>query len=418
MAQETVEEIQMEESSYDKLYHGNCGTNRGSQMNRNSSMYEDLDLPERVNASKANVSTKKWRSMVRKLTPKCFMVTHLAIAHVIIIVLISATLVVFLKRTSEIEASLKSLPKSEVIKELQMQVKALKKSSSILMSQCSFSCNYSSNSTGQTELNNTTAAPFGLITSCHKLPKSSPSGYYHVFSSNGSTMRVYCDMKKTCGNVTGGWMRVTSLDMRQPSSQCPSGLCLNTAMPRTCRRCNNRDQIYRFPLVTYHVGVSYSKVCGRLIAYQVGATDGFNSQLDVGFDGITIMYGAPLKMIWGFVVALSRNENVWNYFPLNICPCMNPKNKRISPPLYLGNQYFCDAGSVARITRPTVFYTHPLWDGQGCSGSNQCCSFNSPPWFYRELSGPTREPIKMRVNLDEEPSNEDLAIERVDLYVQ
>ena len=97
---------------------------------------------------------------------------------------------------------------------------------------------------------------------------------------------------------------------------------------------------------------------------------------------------------------------------------MNPRNKRIRPPPYLGNQYFCDAGSVAKVTRPTVFYTHPLWDGQGCSGSNQCCSFNSPPWFYRELSGPTKEPIKMRVNLDEEPSNEDLAIERVDLYVQ
>ena len=407
----------MEESSYDKLYRGNCGTlsNRGNQRNRISSIYEDLDLPERVNASKANVSTKKWWSMVRKFTPKCFVVTHLVIAHVIIIVLISATLVFFLKRTSKIEASLKSLPKSEVIKELQMQMKALKKSSSILMSQCSFSSNYSSNSTGQTELNDTTAAPFGLITSCHKLPKSSPSGYYHVFSSNGSTMRVYCDMNKTCGNVTGGWMRVTSLDMRQRSSQCPSGLCLNTTTPRTCRRCNNRNQISPLPLVTYHVGVSYSKVCGRLIAYQVGTPDGFSPDFSVGFDGVSLTYGWSVESIWSFVGVFQEN---YDSLPLHVCPCMDPKDDRIAkPPSFVSNHYFCD--TATKLSNEGTFYSHdPLWDGQGCSGQNQCCSFNSPPWFHRELPDLTTEPIVMRVNLDENSLNEDIAVERFDLYVQ
>ena len=37
---------------------------------------------------------------------------------------------------------------------------------------------------------------------------SSPSGHYWVGSSNGSSVRVYCDMTRSCGNITGGWMRV------------------------------------------------------------------------------------------------------------------------------------------------------------------------------------------------------------------
>ena len=103
-----------------------------------------------------------------------------------------------------------------------------------------------------------------LITSCNMLPKSSPSGYYWIVSSNHSTIRVYCDMKKSCGNITGGWMRVTSFDMTQNSSKCPSSLCLNTSEPRTCRRCYNDGKI---PSETYDVGVTYSHVCGRVIAY-------------------------------------------------------------------------------------------------------------------------------------------------------
>ena len=47
----------------------------------------------------------------------------------------------------------------------------------------------------------------------------SPSGHYWVRSSNGSTVRVYCDMTRSCGNITGGWMRVGELDMTNSSTQ-------------------------------------------------------------------------------------------------------------------------------------------------------------------------------------------------------
>jgi hypothetical protein len=62
------------------------------------------------------------------------------------------------------------------------------------------------------------------LSPCTTLPLSFPSGYYWVRASNGSAVRVYCDMTRSCGGVTGGWMRVAELDMTNSSHQCPSGL--------------------------------------------------------------------------------------------------------------------------------------------------------------------------------------------------
>ena len=44
------------------------------------------------------------------------------------------------------------------------------------------------------------------------LSPSSPSGYYWVRAFNGSAARMYCDMTRSCGRVTGGWMRVAGHD--------------------------------------------------------------------------------------------------------------------------------------------------------------------------------------------------------------
>jgi hypothetical protein len=76
---------------------------------------------------------------------------------------------------------------------------------------------------------------FNPSSSCAALPLSSPSGYYWVRASNGSAVHVYCDMTRSCGGVTGGWMRVAELDMTNSSHQCPSGLRQrNDSNIRTC----------------------------------------------------------------------------------------------------------------------------------------------------------------------------------------
>ena len=60
----------------------------------------------------------------------------------------------------------------------------------------------------------------------HHTPSSS-SGYYLVRSSTGQVTSVYCDMTRTCGSITGGWMRVAELDV----NNCPTGL-----IPRSFNR--------------------------------------------------------------------------------------------------------------------------------------------------------------------------------------
>ena len=88
-----------------------------------------------------------------------------------------------------------------------------------------------------------------------------------------------------------------------------------------------------------------------------------------------------------------------------------------SPPSFVGDDYFCDAGAVAFAFG--IFYgDNPLWDGSGCGSTSTCCSFNTPPWFLKDLSSPISDDIEMRVCCDESRANEDIAMSSVEIYVQ
>ena len=47
------------------------------------------------------------------------------------------------------------------------------------------------------------------------------SGYYWIASADGNATKVHCSMNRVCGGVSGGWIRVAELDMRNSDSQCP-----------------------------------------------------------------------------------------------------------------------------------------------------------------------------------------------------
>ena len=68
-------------------------------------------------------------------------------------------------------------------------------------------------------------------------------------------------------------MRVEYLDMTDSSQQCPTGLMSrNESDPkRTCASSSSPD----CSSVVINIPSSYSVVCGRVIAYQVGATNAF-----------------------------------------------------------------------------------------------------------------------------------------------
>ena len=234
-----------------------------------------------------------------------------------------------------------------------------------------------------------------------------PSGYYWVQSSNGSAIRVYCDMTRTCGNITGGWMRTAEVDMRRTLSQCPPGLCLNN---RNCRICSYEGSC---SLDVYPVGVNYSRVCGRVIGYQVGSPDAFSLHYSSGVDGVQLTYGNPPMNIWAFAAAVDNSYGGLDF--TSVCPCINQSDSRIQPvPSSFGNNYFCDS-LPSRTANSNS--NNPLWDGADCGNQNSCCSFNNPPWFYRKLPRKTNEDIEMRVCRNENRNNEDIVIEIVDIFV-
>ena len=112
-----------------------------------------------------------------------------------------------------------------------------------------------------------------LASSCAALLPTTLSGYYWVSASNGTAVRVYCDMTRSCGGVTGGWVRVGYLDMTDSSHQCPSGFTEhNDSNIRTCRRTGTSAGCGSLMM---DVPCQYSRVCGRVKAYQVGNTDAF-----------------------------------------------------------------------------------------------------------------------------------------------
>ena len=255
-----------------------------------------------------------------------------------------------------------------------------------------------------------------VVTSCAALPPSSPSGYYWVRASNGSAVRVYCDMTRSCGGVTGGWMRVAELDMTNSSHQCPSGLRQRTdSNNRTCVRGSDSRGCSS---VTFSSAIlEYSRVCGKIIGYQYGTTDAFNTGTDDinehYVNGVSLTHGIPRRHIWTFAAAHDET----NRRTICKCPCTTNASQSLQLPEFMGNDFFCDTGSAERAQR--VFYgDDPLWDGAGCGPLNTCCSFNNPPWFYKQLPQPTTDDIEMRVCRNEDASNEDIAIEMVEIYIQ
>ena len=240
------------------------------------------------------------------------------------------------------------------------------------------------------------------------LSPSSPSGYYWVRASNGSAVRVYCDMTRSCGGVTGGWMRVAELDMTNSSHQCPGELMQQTTTNgRTCRIASHSRGCSQ--AITYSTISEYSKVCGKIRGFQTGSPDSFANSANAGslkgnyVDGVSVTHGQPgqpRQHIWTFA-AYSRSMR---------CLC-NRSISHAAPPSFISTNYFCDTGTRGSLNNIA------LWEQAQCN-TYTCCPFNNPPWFYRELPQPSTDDIDMRVCRDQRRSDEDIQIQVIEIYVQ
>ena len=266
-------------------------------------------------------------------------------------------------------------------------------------------------------------SPDHPATSCQdafeKYQDASSDYYWISRSGSASPVRVYCSMSLTCGNQTGGWMRVANIDMRNNSHTCPSGLSLISSPKRLC-------DVTRYPACVSNSfsvqDVQYSHVCGKINGYQNHIPLAFR-YFSRGIDreyvyGVSLTHGQnPRKHIWTFAGAVDETTNTYFYK----CPCINPAlDPRVASyiPSFVGSDYFCDTGlSVRYNTVPYALHpSDPLWDGKGCGPTNTCCSFNTPPWFVKDLPSPTTGDLEMRVCRPD--INGSTPVEIVELYVQ
>ena len=201
---------------------------------------------------------------------------------------------------------------------------------------------------------------------------------------------------------------MAELNMTDTSQQCPGELVeRNETGIRHCRV----STVPCTSVANYTTTItSYSRVCGRITAYQVGSTNAFRKYYESNtttinsnyVDGVSLTHGNPRQHIWTFVAALDRQSDFRN----NKCPCLF---NRTSPP-FVGDDYFCDAGNEDYTSSDTGLQPKSLWDGSDCL----CC--DNPPWFYKQLPQPTTDDIEMRVCRTQ--SAENIAIELITIYIQ
>jgi len=86
----------------------------------------------------------------------------------------------------------------------------------------------------QHPLGSTPSFPAAACWKINNLNPSAPSGYYWLRGTGGSSFRMYCDMSRSCGGVTGGWMQVAKINMNNSNDTCPEGLKLLTTPQRLC----------------------------------------------------------------------------------------------------------------------------------------------------------------------------------------
>ena len=127
--------------------------------------------------------------------------------------------------------------------------------------------------------------------------------------------------------------------------------------------------------------------------------------------GVSLTHGSPRQHIWTFAAGATEDVPDRN----NVCPC--DANMNIIIPPFVGEDYFCESGVNSGLANQRLYSDDPLWDGEGCSNTSSCCSFNNPPYFTKQLPSPTSDPIEARL-CRWDNIRDDSPVEFMELYVK
>ncbi|XP_019861578.1 PREDICTED: uncharacterized protein LOC109590048 [Amphimedon queenslandica] len=245
--------------------------------------------------------------------------------------------------------------------------------------------------------------------SCKDIKTAQPcssSGYYHVNDRN-----IYCNMGELCGQE-GGWTRIAYLNA---NGSCPSGFeALVNGEIRVCRREGNsagcRSNIFQMH------GISYSQICGKVVGYQKGTTDGVNTHInDINsayIDGVSITRGSPRQHVWSYIAGFSAN------YHLSACPCNTGASNTVQS--FVGNHSYCESGTTGTPNWQFFSTADPLWDGNNCPQNEApCCTNPSLPWFFRDYDNATiTDYIELRVCANDGYGGEDIPLQSYEIYVK
>ena len=251
------------------------------------------------------------------------------------------------------------------------------------------------------------------------------SGYYRIHENN-KYQWTYCNMStiqgsgdfiSTCAGVGGGWRRIANIDI-SAGDDCPGEWRKATQSGVSFCRVASDDARFTCPSANFSTnGISYQRVCGRARGYQKGRNYAFYgsfyiSTIDQDYvSGLSITYGSnPRQHVWTFANGHGERSNT----KFN-CPCSI--NGGYSSPSYVGNNYYCESGSVYSASNgATYFFNDTLWDGAGCV--DNCCDDTTQPWFYRQLSQITQDDIEARICAGNGFTSGATLIDQLELYIQ
>ena len=249
--------------------------------------------------------------------------------------------------------------------------------------------------------------------SCRNIYQLNPTSHgksgYYVVQAGDRPMFVYCDMELECGGEKG-WMKVTDIDASK-GDDCPNGWSNITNPVAACRAPSHNAGCYSAEFSTHQV--PYSRVCGMVIGYQKGTTDGFHDirSIDAPYvDGVSITYGTPRKHIWSYGIGYNEIGGT------SSCPCA--KTAGTLPSSFVHENYYCESGSLNGPSVSTYVTDDPVWDGEDCSSENSCCSEPNLPWFYRQIPLTSDKNLEARICRNEPYSNEGVLVKEIKLYIQ
>ena len=261
------------------------------------------------------------------------------------------------------------------------------------------------------------------------------SGYYWIQADNETAHQVYCDMELECGGHKGGWMRVAKIDTTEGET-CPGEWINNVNYNSLCTGTGGAGCYSTIFTASYR----YNKICGQVRGYQKGSPDGFypyfaargtapsslyrpqTSSTNVNgvyVDGVSITLGTPRKHVWTYAIGLNDDyiedgpAYGFGYFQ---CPCS--KIAAAGVPIFVGNNYYCEAGTSGGFNFGKVFYDDPLWDSKQCLPGNSCCDRTGQPWFFHQLPISEKENLEVRICQDQGEGDEAVTVEKLELFIQ